>query len=152
MVNRINYTFRLFKLKRPESCPSSTGQRPVRPGPGPLQSLRLLTEHAQFETKRSNDGDPSQSETREVARANDSGPLLPSGLRWGQHGRTLVSEWAEKSPGRLCGRDWRANPTPAHKTSPTGRTTTTSELTPDTTHSRLNFSLFRFSCADFLWA
>jgi hypothetical protein len=33
--------------------------------PLPLQSLRLLAEDAQLETKRSNDGDPSQSEASE---------------------------------------------------------------------------------------
>jgi hypothetical protein len=33
--------------------------------PGPLQSLRLLAEDAQLETKRSNEGDTSQSETSE---------------------------------------------------------------------------------------
>jgi hypothetical protein len=33
--------------------------------PGPLQSLRLLAEDAQLETKRSNKRDPSQSETSE---------------------------------------------------------------------------------------
>jgi hypothetical protein len=33
--------------------------------PGRLQSLRLLTEDAQLETKRSNQGDPSQSEASE---------------------------------------------------------------------------------------
>jgi hypothetical protein len=33
--------------------------------PGPLQSLRLLAEDAQLETKRSNEGDPSQSEASE---------------------------------------------------------------------------------------
>jgi hypothetical protein len=62
--------------------------------PRPLQSLKLLAENAPLETKRNNEGDPSQS--GRARRANDSGPPLPSGLRWGQHGRTSVSEWAQK--------------------------------------------------------
>jgi hypothetical protein len=33
--------------------------------PGPLQSLRLLADDVKLETKRSNEGDPSQSETSE---------------------------------------------------------------------------------------
>jgi hypothetical protein len=33
--------------------------------PGAFQSLRLLAEDAPLETKRSNEGDPSQSETSE---------------------------------------------------------------------------------------
>jgi hypothetical protein len=42
------------------------GERDVRLSrPGTLQSLRLLTEDAQLETKRSNAGDPSQSEKSE---------------------------------------------------------------------------------------
>jgi hypothetical protein len=67
--------------------------------PRPLQVLRLLAEDAQLETKRSNEGGPSQSEWSEAQRARrakDSGPPLPSGLRWGQHGGTSVSEWAQK--------------------------------------------------------
>jgi hypothetical protein len=33
--------------------------------PGLLQSLKLLAEDAQLETKRSNEGDPNQSEASE---------------------------------------------------------------------------------------
>jgi hypothetical protein len=57
----------------------------------PLQSLRLLAKNSQRETRRSNEG------TRVKARrANDSGLHRLSGLRWGQYGRTLVSELAQK--------------------------------------------------------
>jgi hypothetical protein len=51
---------------------------------GSLQSLRLLADEAQLESKRTNEGDPSQSETSEALRArraNDSGLPVPSGLR-----------------------------------------------------------------------
>jgi hypothetical protein len=50
--------------------------------PRPLQRLRLLAEDAQLETKRSNEGDTSPSETSEAlraSRANDSVPLSRAG-------------------------------------------------------------------------
>jgi hypothetical protein len=45
---------------------ANAGSRWAFESPGPLQSLKLLAEDAQLETKRSNEGDPSQSETSEA--------------------------------------------------------------------------------------
>jgi hypothetical protein len=40
--------------------------------PGPLQSLRPLTEAAQLETERGNEGSQSQSETTEAVRSRQA--------------------------------------------------------------------------------
>jgi hypothetical protein len=49
----------LSKLSTFENCDGHSSR------PDPLQSLRLLAEDAQLETKRSYEGDPSQSEASE---------------------------------------------------------------------------------------
>jgi hypothetical protein len=69
--------------------PLNTSQKVARP------ILRLLAEDAHLETKRSYEGKPSRSEWSETS--DDSASPLLSGLRRGQHRRTLASECDARS-------------------------------------------------------
>jgi hypothetical protein len=84
--------------------------------PNTLQSLRLLAEDAQLEVKRSNEGDPSQSDPSELLESPSPERVEMGQLRW-----TLVSGRAISSATGSAATLGGRSPPPAQKHVPQAR-------------------------------